>query len=115
VLADDKNCLHKVKEQIREYLISLRLKLHSYKCQIFPVKDGTDFLGYRVFPNHRLVRQDSIIRFQRRMYKFQEDYRYGKISLLNIRQSIQSWLGHVSHADSCGLKRQLLKRFVFSK
>ena len=113
VLNDDKAWLHKVKAQMEEYLMSLRLKLHRRKSQVFPVKDGTDFLGYRIFPTHRRVRRESITRFRRRMRRLQEEYAKGEITLSHIKQSIQSWLGHVSHADSYGLRKQLLREIVF--
>ena len=113
VLADGKEWLYQVKARIKEYLISLRLRLQPRKCQVFPVRDGTDFLGYRVFPTHRRVRKDSIIRFRRRMHRLQEAYAKGEVSLSHIRQSIQSWLRHVSHADSYGLRKRLLQEVVF--
>lgn len=115
VFSDDKDFLHEIKDRISEYLISLRLKLHPRKCQVSPVKDGTDFLGYRVFSDHRLVRQDSIIRFKRRMRRLQDKYFKGKVSLSHIRQSIQSWIGHVSHADSYGLRKRLLRDVIFRR
>ena len=115
VLADDKSWLHEIKAQIAEYLISLRLKLHPVKSQVFPVRNGTDFLGYRIFPTHRLVRRDSVTRFRRRMRRLQEAYGKGEVSLSHIRQSMQSWLGHVSHADSYRLRKQLLSEIVFIK
>lgn len=113
VLADDKGWLHEVKSQMEEYLISLRLKLHQRKSQVFPVKEGTDFLGYRVFPTHRRVRRNNVTRFRRRMRRLQKAYANDEVSLSHIKQPIQSWLGHISHADSYGLKRQLLKEIVF--
>lgn len=115
VLGDDKDWLHETRARIEEYLISLRLKLHPRKSQVFPVKDGTDFLGYRIFPTHRRVRRDSIIRFRRRMRLLQEAYTKGEVSSSHIRQSVQSWLGHVSHADSYELRRQLLREITFVK
>lgn len=115
ILANSKSFLHEAKSKISEFLVSLRLKLHPVKCQIFPVKDGTDFLGYRVFPTHRLVRKGSVTRFRRRMRHFQKSYANGRIPIIHIRQSIQSWLGYISHADSYGLSKKLLKEAIFVK
>lgn len=115
VIADSKNWLHEVKLRINEFLISLRLKLHPRKCQVFPVKDGTDFLGYKVFPTYRRVRKASVTRFQRRMRRFQGAYANRKVPIGHISQSIRSWLGHVSHADSYELNKRLLKDIVFIK
>jgi len=115
VLAKSKERLHEVKEQMEEYLILLRLKLHPHKSQIFPVKEGTDFLGYRIFPTHRRVRRDNIVRFKRRTRRLQESYAKGEITVSQVGQSIQSWIAHVSHADSYGLRKRLLQEIVFTR
>jgi hypothetical protein len=49
VLDKDKARLHEVKAEMETHLAQFRLKLHPHKCQIFPVKDGTDFLGIKFF------------------------------------------------------------------
>ena len=115
ILADDKDWLHEVKAHMAEYLASLRLKLHPTKCQVFPVMDGTDFLGYRIFPTHRRIRKDSVTRFRRRMRRLQKAYARGEVSLWHIRQSMQSWLGHASHANSYRLRERLLPEITFIK
>ena len=38
---------------------------------IFPVKDGIRFLGYRVFPTHRLLPKENVRRFRRRVRRMQ--------------------------------------------
>jgi retron-type reverse transcriptase len=45
VFSDDKSYLSDVREQIRNFLISLRLRLHPAKSVIFPVESGIRFLG----------------------------------------------------------------------
>lgn len=115
VLAQGKTRLHQVRERMAEYLVSLRLKLHPNKTQVFPVKEGTDFLGYRIFPTHRRVRRENIVRFKRRMRRLQEAYAKGEVSVLKVRQSVQSWIAHVSHADSYGLRKRLLQEIVFTR
>ena len=71
VLDSDKARLHQVKGDMEGYLSKLRLKLHPHKCQIFPVKAGTDFLGYQIFPSHRRVRKSSVTRARRRFKRLQ--------------------------------------------
>lgn len=115
VLDNHKGRLHEVRERVAEHLILLRLKLHPRKCQVFPVKEGTDFLGYRVFPTHRRVRRESITRFRRRMQRMREAYYQDQVSLEQVHQSIRSWLAHASHADSYRLREHLLRQIVFSR
>ena len=115
VLDSDKARLHQVKAEMEGYLSKLRLKLHRYKCQIFPVKAGTDFLGYQIFPSHRRLRKSSVTRARRRLKRLQKDYSMGKISQHDVNQSVQSWLGHVRHADTYGLRRAIFSEVRFQR
>ena len=74
-----------------------------------------DFLGYRIWPTHRLLRRDSVKRMRRKLKRMQYQYSRGEISLDKINASIQSWLGHAKHADTYGLRMQLLSNAVFSR
>jgi len=113
VLGNDKVHLHDVKEQIRGFLQTLRLRLHPKKCNVFPVRVGTDFLGYRIYPTHSRIRKENVRRFVIRTKRLQRDYSYGRIPLDKVRSSIHSWLGHAKHADSYRLRSRLLRRFAF--
>ena len=116
VLDNDKARLHQVKAEMEAYLAQhLRLRLHEHKCQISPVKTGTDFLGYRVFPTHRLLRQTSVTRARRRLRRLQRDYAAGEISQEAVKHSVQSWLGHVKHADTYGLRRAIFSQITFRR
>jgi len=115
VLETHKSRLHEVKVEVGSYLARLRLQLHPHKCQVFPVKTGTDFLGYQVFPTHRRLRKSSVSRARRRLRRLQRDYRLGKISQQQVNQSVQSWLGHVRHADTYGLRRSIFSDIRFQR
>jgi hypothetical protein len=93
----------------------LHLRLHPKKQWIFPVSEGVDFLGYRVFPTHRRLRRSNGVRFQRRLRRLQQEYRMGQKTLPEVRQSIASWIGHASHADTYRLRSALLGSAVFSR
>jgi retron-type reverse transcriptase len=107
--------LREIKEAIKEFLFSLRLKLHRKKCLIARVSHGTDFLGYRVFTNYRRVRTDNVRRFIKRLRRFQSLYRHGQISWDEINCSVQSWIAHASHADTWRLRENLFKEAVFRR
>ena len=115
VLERDKARLHQVKAEMDTYLAQLRLKLHPHKCQVSPVKDGIDFLGYRIFPTHRQLRASSVRRARRRLHRLREDYERGDISWADVNHSVQSWLGHVKHADTYGLRRAIFSETVFRR
>ncbi|MBI4651198.1 group II intron reverse transcriptase domain-containing protein [Candidatus Desantisbacteria bacterium] len=115
VFGNDKEQLHEVKNQMDIYLASLRLKLHERKCRIYQIKDGLNFLGYRIFPEYRLLKKDNILRMKRKLKKLSHQYKHGSISLDKIHQSIQSWIGHASHADTYNLRSKLLGSVAFQR
>ena len=55
VFADDKRRLRSVRDQVSGFLEQFRLRIHPDKSVVFPTRDGIRFLGYRVFPTHRLL------------------------------------------------------------
>ncbi|MDI3548112.1 MAG: RNA-directed polymerase [Halanaerobiales bacterium] len=115
ILGGDKRHLWEVKQEIEGFLADkLDLQLNG-KTGIWPISQGIDFLGYRIWPTHRLIRKSSIKRMKRKLKAFQRKYREGKIDLEKINATIQSWLGHVSHADSYNLRKKLLGCFVLTK
>jgi retron-type reverse transcriptase len=107
--AKEKAALHEAKVAMQGYLNGLRLKLHRDKCHVSPVEKGVDFVGYRIFPSHRLLRPQSARRGRRRLRWRARQYRDGEISLAQVKQCVMSWLGHASHADTWGWRRLVLK------
>lgn len=116
VFAEDKATLWEILHHIEDFLAhSLRLKIHQKKAQVCPTTEGVDFLGYRVYPEHRRLRRSSGVRFQRRLHKMQQDYQAGHLAPAQIQQRIASWVGHAKHADTYGLRRSLLEGAVFRR
>lgn len=116
LLADDKRTLWEARDAVSRYLRDeLALDLHPVKQSVAPVSEGAPFLGYRVFPDHRLLGRASAVRFARKLQKMQSQYRSRTIGLHKIGCRILAWLGHAGHADTHGLKTKLLGGAVFSR
>ena len=115
VLNDGKKRLHALVPVIEGYLSGLGLALHPRKRSVFPVTEGCDFMGYRIWPDHRRLRPENGYRFRRRLRAMARDYRDGKIDQESVRASVMSWLGHAQHADTWGLRRSVLGSVSFSR
>jgi retron-type reverse transcriptase len=64
ILADDKTHLHAQEREIGGFLQErLHLSVHPKKSQVEPTERGIGFLGYRIFPHHRLLRTSTVKRF----------------------------------------------------
>ncbi|MBU0540486.1 reverse transcriptase/maturase family protein [Patescibacteria group bacterium] len=73
----------------------LALSLHPKKVFIKTLASGVDFLGWVHFPHHRVLRTKTKIRMNRR------------VNLCQDSQTIESYLGMLSHGDAYKLSRDL--------
>jgi len=110
VFSNSKSELRQIKKEVEKFLCSLRLSLDPKKTLLFPVGVGLDFLGYRVFLTHRLVRKSTVYRFSKRMKCTVKKYKKGQVSLEKMKASLVSWFGHVKHANSYNLRKMVLRR-----
>ena len=116
VLDDDKANLWRLRDSISQFLQEcLRLHLHPRKQTVTPVTQGIDFLGYRVYPRHRLLRRASGYRFQRNLRQMALQYRAGEIDVKKVKHRVASWIGHAAHADTYGLRAALFESVSFSR
>lgn len=90
--------------EIRKFLFNqLKLSLHPQKVVIHAYHRGVDFLGYVQFPHHRTLRQKTNRRILR------------KISFGISEQSLQSYLGVFSHADSHIISQKIKNLFWLNR
>lgn len=83
------------------------------KCRVYRTSAGVPFLGMVIFPGKRRLKRQSVMRFKRRLQRFQRSYTRGAVNWMHIRQSIQSWIGHAAHADTARLRELVLSDVVF--
>lgn len=112
--AKDKLYLETLLTPIRSFLSDkLALELHPKKVTIRKLHQGIDFLGYIVLPHHRLLRTKTRQRIFRKLKKRIEEYKKGMVSKQTLEQSLQSYLGVLSHADTYELSNELKNQFWF--
>jgi RNA-directed DNA polymerase len=116
VFHNNKCYLRDLLGEITEYLADpLRLTLNG-KTQIFPIRPrSVDFLGYRIWPEYRLLRKGNLRRTRRKLKKLARLYAIGQISLVDIQPSIVSWIGHAQHADSWRVRNKILNNLIFTR
>ncbi len=111
ILHESRFYLYKIKEEIRLFLISIKLKLHTKKSEVFPVVLGIDFLGYVIYKDYRLIRKRTIKRFLCRIKKKIKKYDLNVLSFDKLVESFNSWEAYMNHGDSCGLKKSLYQEY----
>lgn len=109
LFSDNKQELSRWRNQIIRKLAQLRLRLHEECAQIFPTSKGVPFLGFRVYPEHRLLKSRKAIRFRRKLNHLLRNYSRGLLDVSKLDQIIQSWVHYVGYGDTWGLRRSVLK------
>lgn len=115
VFGDTKEELCEVRRRAIPFLAGLRLRLHATKNQIFPMKNGIAFVGYRVFRSHRGLAKANVFRFRRRLRCLQKRYEARLIELRDAWPHIMSWMGHACQADTFRLRERLLFEHPFRR
>lgn len=114
IVADNKSYLENIISSISTFLHKrLCLTLHPKKITIHKFHQGIDFLGYITLPHYRLLRTKTKMRIFRKLRCRIDEYKNGKISQQTLDQSLQSYLGVLSHANAYKLRQELLNQFWF--
>ncbi|MDO8574391.1 MAG: RNA-directed DNA polymerase, partial [bacterium] len=114
IVSSNEEYLHDILPRVNTFLQEkLKLKLHPNKVSIRKLHQGVDFLGYVVFPKHRLVRSKTRRRIFKKMRGKIGEYRLGKIAGKSLEQSLQSYLGVLSHANTHKLRERLKNEIWF--
>ena len=117
ILAESKNHLENLIGKLDDFLQSeLKLNLHPNKIIIKKYRQGIDFLGYVIFPHHRILRTKTKKRILKKMRKKKEDLQNKVISEKKFKQSLQSYFGLLKHCDGHGIVREIgeLTKFVYN-
>ena len=85
-----------------KWFCSARMGMAFSKWSIGPATQGLDWLGYRVWPTHKLLRRRSVIAAKRKIasYRLVGDG-------ISLNRFIASWRGHAQWANSFNLINRL--------
>ena len=115
VLHEDKKYLWDLKERLDEFITHrLHLELNN-KTMVRTVSQGVEFVGYRIWPTHRKLRKKTAKRMKERMLYLTKAYRRGEASLDVIKNSLQSYMGLLQHANCYNLQCKILNLLILSK
>lgn len=117
LLHRDKALLETVLVEIWEYA-DRELKLEfNQKTQLFLMAQGVDYVGWHFYLTEtgkviRKLRTSNKRRFKRRLKLFRRQYASGEIDLEDIKRSLASYRGHLSHGHTWKLGKKVFRDFV---
>jgi RNA-directed DNA polymerase len=104
ILHESKKQLEIWKPKIKKFLIDrLRIELHPDKSKIISLSRGVDFVGFRNFYHHRLLRTKNI----RSILNKVERYKKEEMSKEKILESSQGWNAYAKWANSFKLRKEI--------
>lgn len=106
-----KEILEKMKVYLHE---RLGLKTNN-KTKIFPLPQGVNAFGYKIYTTHKLIRDQSKRGMKRRIKAMDEKLREGVKELEEVAQEVGSWLGHARHSNSYNLCKKIFKKYSYIK
>ena len=110
LFADNAEVLREWQARIAQYLQGRRLLLHPEKTFIAPTAEPATFLGYVLLSSgRRRLPEASVRRFRNRLRGLRDAWPHGGQDENNIRQRVNAWVAHASHADTWRLRRTLVK------
>ncbi|MFH1972467.1 MAG: RNA-directed DNA polymerase [archaeon] len=118
IFHNSKEKLEFYKEEIGSFLTSkLDIELHPDKSRIFPIHRGTNFLGFKIFPYHRIIKNQNLRRFKGKLKQLEKQYRQGGISYDELYDSLEGWLAYAKNANTYKLRKEILEQVetLFSK
>jgi hypothetical protein len=115
LFAPDKPTLHQWRQHALAFAATLRQRFHENEAMVFPTRTGIPFLGWRVYPTHRLLRRRNGVAFQRRLRTLCARLAAGNISFAQLDGSVQGWLAHAAQGDTWGLRGAVFARQIIPR
>lgn len=108
VILSDVDDFNEILLQIKQFLKDrLCLKLHPSKVSVRKLRQGVDFLGYVIRHHHKLPRTKTRKRMWRKLKGRAKEHKKGDIDDESLEQSLNSYLGLLSHANAHRLSERL--------
>jgi RNA-directed DNA polymerase len=107
MFSDSKRTLGQWRAAIVARLARERLTLHAAQAQWMPVSEGIPWLGFVVYPSHRLLKRRNAVNFARNFKRNLDDYGMGLASFEKLNACVKGWVNHVRYADTWGLRTHI--------
>ncbi len=109
IFSESKEILQLYKDKIDVFLQTrLALELHPDKSKIIPLHRGVEFLGMKIFPHHKMVKQKNLRKFHRKFQSLYKAYKKGEADYDAIYEFVEGWLAYVKNANTYTLRKKVL-------
>lgn len=114
IVLPDKGEAQIAKEKCKEFLTKrLNLKANKRKTQIFPISQGCNAFGFKIFTTHKLLRDDSKKAVKRKIKKMPNLISKERLTIKKANEMLASWSGHAEHADSYNFMQSIVNKRAY--
>ena len=108
----DKKQLGFFKDEINMFLKNeLNIRLHPDKSKIFKLGNSINFLGFRVFYYHKLLKKSNIRKMKWKLKSLAQEFKLHEIDYDSIYDSLEGWIAYAKSANSYKLRRKIASEF----
>ena len=112
ILHADKHVLFGYQDKINGFLKQmLGIELHSGKSKIIRLGRRVNFLGFRVFYYHRLLKKQNVRKMRRTFEFIQQKYSAKEIRYDEIYDFLEGWIAYAKSANTYSMRKKLLAEF----
>jgi len=112
ILHSSKKQLENWKGQINNFLrLKLKIELHKDKSKVLSLEEGINFLGFRNFYYHKLLRKSNMNNFEKKFNELKMMYKEGLITREKAVESFEGWLTYAIYANTFKYRKHMIKLF----
>ncbi len=109
ILHPEKETLEHFKEEIQSFLKTICLNLHPDKSKIILLERGVTFLGYKIFPHHKILRKSNMRKFRRNFFEKTLLAKHDDQLYDDLLNELHGWLEYAKWADTYKLRKRILE------
>jgi len=116
IILPNKKEAQQAKIEFETYLRErLKMEPNTQKTQVFPINQGVNAYGFKIYRTHRLLRNDSKKKIKRKIKKMPRLISQGRMSITTANTMLASWSGHAKYASTLSFVQSILDRWPYIK
>ena len=112
ILHNSQKQLEICKEKIDNFLKNhLKLELHPEKSKVLVLGSSLNFLGFRVFYYHKLLKKSNLIKMKNKFKSLNINYGKKHIDYDKIYDFFEGWEAYAKNANTYSLRKKIIRQF----
>lgn len=114
VVVEDKEKANEIKDKLVHFVErNLNIKANLDKTQIFPISQGINSVGFKIYTTHRLLRNSSKKKVKRKIKSFPNLINNKNITQVKCEEMLNSWHSHASYGNVYKFESSLLEKYKY--